>query len=92
MTVPRMAPATVIRLMRARDTTPPREPTSAPNPRVQVFPSADGTVLLVGVTIAGKWVAEYRCLAEDFDERCVTAMERRVRSKERGRPPSLSLG
>lgn len=54
-----------------------------PNRRVRVFPSADGTILLVGVTLAGAWVAEYRCLAPDFDERCVLAMERRVRIKER---------
>lgn len=73
----------MLRLMR------PVEPASLPaspaepNPRVQVFPSADGTVLLIGVTLEGKWVAEYRCLHEDFDARCVTAMERRVRAKER---------
>lgn len=61
------------------------------NPRVQVYPSADGVVLLVGVTLAGKWVAEYRCLAEDFDERCVLAMERRVRAKERTERPRPQL-
>jgi hypothetical protein len=62
-------------------------PRSAPpsdlNPRVQVFPSPNGTVLITGVTLAGAWVAEYRCLAADFDERCVAAMERRVVAKER---------
>lgn len=55
----------------------------APNPRVQVYPTADGIVLLVGLTLDGKWVAEYRCLSEDFDERCIRAMERRVLLKER---------
>lgn len=59
-------------------------PTPAPeNPRVQVYPSADGTVLLVGVTITGRWVAEYRCESEEFDESCVRAMEKRVLRKER---------
>lgn len=64
---------------------PPMKP-SSPSPRVQVFPSADGTILLVGVTLEGRWIAEYRCLAEDFDDRCVTAMERKVRAKERHGP------
>lgn len=56
---------------------------TTPNQRVRVYPSHDSTVLIVGVTLAGEWVAEYRCLAVDFDERCVLAMERRVRAKER---------
>lgn len=61
------------------------------NPRVQVHPSPDGIVLLIGVTLEGKWVAEYRCLAEDYDERCVAAMERRVRAKERKSRPRPKL-
>lgn len=58
-------------------------PSLLTSPRVQVYPTVDGVVLLIGLTIEGKWVAEYRCLAEDFDERCVRAMERRVIQKER---------
>lgn len=63
------------------------------NPRVRVFPSPNGTVTLSGVTMDGRWVAEYRCLREDFDARCVIAMERRVMVKERenGQPRSLEL-
>lgn len=57
---------------------------TTPNPRVQVHPSPNGVILLIGVTLSGSWVAEYRCLEEDFDVRCILAMERRVRLKERG--------
>lgn len=57
-------------------------PSSSETPRVQVIHSPGGTVTIVGVTLAGSWVAEYRCLAEDFDARCVKAMERRVQLKE----------
>jgi hypothetical protein len=52
------------------------------NDRVHVYPSPNGTVLAIGVTLAGEWVAEYRCHAEDFDERIVIALERRVRQRE----------
>lgn len=76
---------TTIAMLRGVSFVPP----GTPNPRVQVFPSADGTVLLIGVTLTGQWVAEYRCLAEDFDNRCVLAMERRVRAKERAEGPQL---
>lgn len=55
----------------------------APNPRVQVFPSPNGITAIVGVTLAGEWVAEYRCLTSDFEERAIAAMERKVREKER---------
>lgn len=65
---------------------PARLPQPTANSRVQVFPSADGTVLIVGVTTDGAWVAEYRCLATDFDARCIQAMERRVMLKERSAP------
>lgn len=53
------------------------------NPRVQIQLSPLGTVTIVGVTLAGRWVAEYTCEVEDFDDRCVLAMERRVKLKER---------
>lgn len=66
-------------------------PPKTDNPRVRVYPSANGTVLLVGVTLAGAWVAEYRCLVEDLDERCIVAMERRVRVKERKDRPGPRL-
>jgi len=55
---------------------------SKSNDRVHIYPSPNGTVLAIGVTLAGEWVAEYRCLAADFDERVVIAMERRVRQRE----------
>lgn len=70
----------------AAPTEPPAVPSNAasPSPRVRVYESVDGTVLLAGFTLqTNRWVAEYRCLAEDFDERCVLAMERRVKQKER---------
>jgi hypothetical protein len=74
-----------------RRPTPPLAAATVPaeNSRVRVFPSPDGTVLLVGTTISGAWVAEYRCLRDDFDSRCVTAMERRVLAKERKEGPQL---
>lgn len=56
------------------------------NPRVQVISSSPGTIHIVGVTLSGDWVAEYKCLVEDFDDLCVTRMEQKVRSKERHRP------
>lgn len=59
------------------------------NPRVQVYPSAPGTVLLIGKTLDGKWVADYRCPTEDFNERCIVAMERKVLEKERVGPRLL---
>lgn len=51
-------------------------------PRVQSFPSPNGTVLIVGTTCSGEWVAEFRCLAVDCDEQCMLDMERRVLAKE----------
>jgi hypothetical protein len=86
--VPPPLSAGVLRALRS--TQPHASPLQRDNPRVQVFPSADGTVLLIGITAPErKWVAEYRCLAEDFDGRCVAAMERRVRQKERAEGPRL---
>lgn len=64
-------------------------PAPAENPRVRIYPSPDGIILLVGVTLDGQWVAEYRCHATDFDDRCVAAMDRRVREKERQGGPRL---
>lgn len=46
------------------------------------MPSSGGTTLIVGMTLEGQWVAEYRCYTADFDERSVRAMEREVLKKE----------
>lgn len=54
----------------------------AESPRVRVHPSPDGTVLIIGTTIDGRWVAEHRCRAERFGERHVRAMERAVLEEE----------
>lgn len=52
------------------------------NPRVQVTASPNGTVRIVGVTMAGEWVAEHCCKAARFSERHVRAMEREVLAEE----------
>ena len=68
----------------------PRHPDAQPpqsltvqNDRVRIYPSANGTVLVVGVTADGEWVCEYRCLAVDFDEAIIEGIERRVHLNER---------
>lgn len=84
---PSIRPATLLSMIRRTPAVPAEA--SPSTSRVRVFPSPDGTVLLVGTTLTGKWVAEYRCLADDFDSRCITAMERRVLAKERKDGPQL---
>ena len=69
------SPGTTARLMR-------RPAAPRVSDRVLVYPSPDGTVRLIGRTSDGRFVAEYVCLAEDFDERAVTRMERAVLRKE----------
>lgn len=65
-------------------------PTKAPfthdNPRVQVFPSARGTVHIVGVTRSGNWVAEYICRLEAYSAQRITEMERDVLAAEAREP------
>lgn len=62
---------------------PPPQPLTVQNDRVRIYPSANGTVLVVGVTVDGEWVCEYRCLAVDFEESIIDGIERRVRLSER---------
>lgn len=52
---------------------------------MQIVRSPGGTVLLIGSTLSGDWIAEYRCLEEDFRPHCVRAMEKNVIRKERER-------
>lgn len=88
----RLLPPTYFKVMRQTPGVPAVSVVPLPvhgTPRVRVFPSPDGTVLMTGVTLEGHWVCEYRCLKEDFDERCVRAMERKVITKERAGGPRL---
>ncbi len=52
------------------------------NPRVQVFPSPNGTVHIVGVSHAGSWVAEHICRIEAYGPHYVEEMEREVKAFE----------
>lgn len=65
----------------------PAVPTALPfvrtdSPRVQIVASPNGTVRIVGQTLAGDWVAEHTCKASRFSERHIVAMEREVLREE----------
>lgn len=83
--MPTPVPPLLVLGSRRRDpNAPPGMPSSdATGGRVAVLPSPRGTVAIVGRMQNGTWVAEYRCRAEDFDQRVVLAMEQRVRAMER---------
>lgn len=57
-------------------------------PRVQLVPSPDGTVTLVGIAATGDWVLEHRCRASAVDDALVAFLEARVRDQER---PDISI-
>lgn len=52
------------------------------DPRVRAIPSPNGTIRIVGTTLAGEWVAEHSCKADRFGERHILAMRREVMREE----------
>lgn len=49
--------------------------------KVLFYPCPDGTVRIVGVTDRGRWVGEWHCLAEDYNENMMLRMARHVMKK-----------